>query len=88
MIPRAVLMRSGRTRTISTTPVKRSFQNKAAPIAKVQAVPTASAKANVTAGAKMISRVKPKRLTNTVVGNHFLLGTQAITDLDLPCAST
>ena len=64
MIPRAVLMRTGETRTIYAARPKRPFQ---------QHKTTAVNKTRVNHAAKAVvhSAAKPKFVTDTVVGNHF-----------------
>ena len=64
MVPRAVLVRSGETRSIFAAKPERPFQ---------QYKPTAVAKPRVdsTAKANVNSTAEPKFVTNTVVGNHF-----------------
>ena len=56
MVPGAVLMRSGVTRSITAAPPPRPFQNNTD-------VSTAKAKA--------VSTAEPKVITDTVLGNHF-----------------
>ena len=63
MVPKAVLMRSGATRSITTALPKRSFQkNLSVSTAKVKVVSTANAK---------IYTAMSKVIIDTVVGNHF-----------------
>ena len=63
MVPKAVLMRSGSTRSIFAAQTKRPFHINTA-------VPTASSKVDSAAKAK-VSTAVPKVITDTVVGNHF-----------------
>ena len=61
VVPRAVLLRSGATRSIVTAQPKRHFQNK-----------TTGSTAKVNSAVKAIhSTAVSKKLPNTVVGNHF-----------------
>ena len=61
VVPRAVLLRSGATRSIVTAQPKRPFQNK-----------ITGSTARVNSAAKAIySTAVSKKLPNTVVGNHF-----------------
>jgi hypothetical protein len=64
MVPRAVLLRSGETRSIYTARPKRPFQqNKPTTVTKPRVDSVAKATANSTA--------RPKFVSNTVVGNQF-----------------
>jgi hypothetical protein len=67
MVPRAVLMRSGATRSIITAQSKRPFQNKTTVSTATSA---ASEKVDSAANAKVSTTVQ-KVIIDTVVGNHF-----------------